>query len=93
MSNDVSEPYQYKFHGKIHSGEFFLKIQNSTGDSIKEEDFEDIQIDTLTDLPLYDLNIIKSQCINPGFLSIYLTKENNFDIISIIPGRESLFTL
>ena len=63
------------FHGKIHSGEFSLKIQKSAGDSIKEEDLEDIQIDTLTDFPLYDLNIIKCQCISPGFLSIYLTKE------------------
>ena len=93
MSNDVSEPYQYMFNGKIHSGEFSLKIQRSIGDSIKEEDFEDKQMDTLTDFPLYDLNIIKSQCISPGFLSIYLTKENKFDITLLAPGRTSLFTV
>ena len=73
---------QYTFNGQVHFGAFKASYK-TTAISLNKpiyENFTELLLNNLTDLPFYPINIIKLQCLSPGLITLYFTKQyNNID--------------
>ena len=66
-NDDLKYEYdQYTFSGLVHFGEFKASYKTS------EINLNEILLNNLTDLPFYDINLIKLECINPGLITFLI---------------------
>ena len=80
-NDDLKHEYnQYTFSGLVHFGEFKASYKTSEikFDESINENLNEILLNNLTDLPFYDINIIKLKCINPGLITLYFTKQKSY---------------
>ena len=80
----------YSFLAKVHSGDFFGSYRTTEFDPDFpiDKDFEDFDISSLTDLP-YDyfnhhLVILKLQCREPGFISIFIARGTYLNLLNSV---------
>jgi len=83
-SNDQPDYVQYVFHGQVHFGEFTASYRTTDFHQTDSIDgyLKDLQLNSLTDLPMTSINIIKMQCIKPGIITFYLTYSREFRLFT-----------
>lgn len=87
-NNQLESPENnYAFHIKIHSGEFtgsYIDTEYNLNESFTKN-FVEFSLSSVTFFPQeLSLNTIKLECINPGIVSIYMKKGDDYSILDNI---------
>ena len=81
LSNMPDQDYykgQLKFYVQVHSGQFIGSYRDSLfkqNDSIYEG-LKNFSLYSEVELPMKTINIVKLQCLKPGIITLYYSREN-----------------
>ena len=88
ISNLPDQEYfrqQLKFYVQVHSGQFTGSYRKSVFKETNSiyEGFENFTLNKEVDLPINSINIVKLQCLKPGIITLYYSRDS---IVSFYKG-------